>query len=328
MGQMFATIFAQLAETRLVAVADVDRERGQAVAQATGAQAYENAEDLLSRPDVDAVAICLPDHLHTAAALKAAEAGKHLFVEKPLALSVEECDVIEEACRRAGVKLMVGHTLRFDPRFVQAYTAIREGQIGDILHVRAWRGTSLVHGRRLRGRTSVAFFLGVHDIDILHWYIGSWVRRVQAAAVRRQLAEYGVDDAIFSLLEFANGTIASVDVSWAIPPTGGQIRSNTLEKGMEITGTAGVISIAAHNIGIVVQGREAIHYPDVLYGVPVQGATFGVYAEEARHFARCVLEDRLPAVGAPEGREAVRVALAIEKALASGQPVALDQSRP
>lgn len=322
MGRLFAKIFSELRETQLVAVADVDYARAEQAAGPAGAIAYNDYRRILDRSDVDAVAVCLPDDLHTEVSVLAAAAGKHLFVEKPLATTLSDCRQISDACERAGVKLMVGHCLRFDPRFVQGYEAIRDGHIGEILHARTWRGTSIVHGKRIGGRTSLPLFLGVHDVDILHWYLGSRVNLVHAIGVRRQLASLGVDDAVFCLLKFESGAIASVDLSWVMPQTAGQVRSNTLEKGMEITGTRGMISIAAHNVGIVVQGADAIWYPDVLYSVEVQGFTIGIYAEEARHFARCVLDNRRPAVGAAEATEAVRVALAMERSLAEGRPVA------
>ncbi|HHY47482.1 MAG TPA: Gfo/Idh/MocA family oxidoreductase [Firmicutes bacterium] len=323
MGQLFSRIFKQMDTVELVAVADVDKNRVEALGKELGVTPYLDYKDILSRPDVDAVAICLPDQLHTEPAIAAARSGKHIFIEKPLALSVEDSQRIIDACNEAKVKLMVGHCLRFDPRFVQAYEAIRRGDIGDVIHARAWRGTSIVNGLRLGGRTSVAFFLGVHDIDILHWYFNSRVTQVYAMGTRKRLVDLGVDDAIFALLKFENGAMASLETSWVMPKTGNQVRSNTLEKGMEIVGTKGMISVEAYNIGIVVQGEQDIYYPDVMYSPNLHGVTTGVYTEELAHFVRCLLHDMDPVTTGRDAMEAVRVAEAIEKSLAEGKPINL-----
>lgn len=323
MGQLFSRIFNQMETVELVALADVDKSRIEDLATELGVTYYLDYRDLLGHPSIDAVAICLPDQLHTDAALAAARARKHLFIEKPLALSVSECQKIIDACNQEKVKLMVGHCLRFDPRFVQAYDAIKRGDIGDVIHARAWRGTSIMGGLRLGGRTSVAFFLGVHDIDILRWYFDSKVIKVYAMGTRNRLMDLGVDDAIFALVKFENGAIASVETSWVMPKTGDYVRSNTLEKGMEIVGTKGMVSVEAHNIGIVVQGAQGIYYPDVMYSPNLYGITTGVYTQELEHFVRCIIDDLEPVTTGYDAMEAVRVASAIERSLVEDRPIKL-----
>ena len=96
----------------------------------------------------------------------AAGAGKHVFVEKPLALTPQGCDRIIEAAERAGVTLTVGHVLRFDPRYVTACQEIKKGTIGEPVHMFIRRNNSLASARRLLTHSSVLFFLGIHDIDL------------------------------------------------------------------------------------------------------------------------------------------------------------------
>lgn len=323
MGGLFAGIFRESPLAELTAVADLDRGRAESLAARLGVSAFADLAGMIEGAAVDAVAICTPEHLHVEPVRAAAAAGKHIFLEKPLATTVEDGERILALTRAAGVKLMVGHCLRFDPRFVQGYETIRRGDLGEIIHIRAWRETSIVNGQMYGARTRLPYYLGVHDIDILHWYIGSGVERVYAEGTRKLLTRLGVDDAVFAVLKFRNGALATLENSWVLPQTQNQLRSNTLDKGMEVVGTKGMVSIQAHNIGIVVQTEADLAYPDVLFSPPVQGRTPGIYQEELAHFLRCILEDREPAVSGEAALQAVRVACAIDQSCATAVPVLL-----
>ena len=120
----------------LVAVADVRPEVARFVGQTYGVDAYEDYRELLARDDVDLVDICTPEFLHAEQTIAAAEAGKHVHCEKPMASSVAEADAMIAACRRAGVRLMIGHSRRFTPRYIQIKAAIDAGEVGTVRFVR------------------------------------------------------------------------------------------------------------------------------------------------------------------------------------------------
>ena len=119
----------------LVAVMDIDRRRALALANAHNARAYEKLDDLLNDPQVDAVHVCSIHNAHAEQVIAAARAGKHVLVEKPMALSVAECDRMIAACEAAGVALMVGQVMRHFPVNLKAKAVIRDGAIGEVGHI-------------------------------------------------------------------------------------------------------------------------------------------------------------------------------------------------
>ena len=117
MGQRHANVYRQLPEVQLRAVADLNPQAAHAAADPAGADVYADWHDVLARDDIQAVSICLPDWLHRDAVIAAAEAGKHILLEKPLAIEVADADAMVAAVERADITLLVGHTLHFDPRY-------------------------------------------------------------------------------------------------------------------------------------------------------------------------------------------------------------------
>src|SRR5579875_704693 len=126
-----ANALAGVAGARVVAIADPVVQRAQEVAAAHDARAYADYRDMLD--GVDAVWICTPPFLHREQAETCAAAGKHLFVEKPLALGITDCQAIVDAARSARVKLMVGHVFHFYPVFQEAYRRFEAGELGDLV---------------------------------------------------------------------------------------------------------------------------------------------------------------------------------------------------
>ena len=120
---------------RLVAAMDVDAARAVAAAEKYGARAYTSPSDLLGDPEVEAVHVCTPHSLHGDQVTSAAEAGKHVLVEKPMALTLTECDRMIEACEAAGKILMVGQVLRYYPVNRMIRKMISDGVIGNVGHL-------------------------------------------------------------------------------------------------------------------------------------------------------------------------------------------------
>ncbi|MEA2530358.1 MAG: hypothetical protein QOG89_2002, partial [Thermomicrobiales bacterium] len=121
----------------LVAIADVRAEVAEQAAARYGAEAaYGDYRQLLDRTDIDLVDICTPEFLHAEQTIAAAAAGKHVLCEKPMAATVAEADAMLDACRRAGVRLMIAHSRRFTPRYQRIRTAIDRGDVGEVRFVR------------------------------------------------------------------------------------------------------------------------------------------------------------------------------------------------
>ncbi len=129
-GHGHARAIEHTPDARLVAVFDVDRERADSFADAHGCLAFTDSDDVLKRSDVDLVMVALPNFLHERATLEAASAGKHVFLEKPMADTLEECDRILAAVSRAGIHLLVAHSQRYFASTILAREIVNSGQIG------------------------------------------------------------------------------------------------------------------------------------------------------------------------------------------------------
>ena len=205
----------RLPDLKLVGVAEPDEERRTLFAQRHGCDGYADHRDLLAREDVDLVLVGLPHYLHAPLTIDALNAGKHVMVEKPMAMTVEECEAMIEAADRNGVRLMVGHTQHFFPSNIAAKDLIDRGEIGEIvLATQTWSKPFGLAGRPpwlLDRSTGGGMWLmnGAHMLDCLLWFVGSEVVAVKGS-VTSKIVQQEADDSIIALLEFANGVYATV----------------------------------------------------------------------------------------------------------------------
>jgi predicted dehydrogenase len=303
-GSQHAQVYRQAEACELVAVADVNQGRLDQVSGRLGVEGHRDYHELLERDDINVVSICTTDELHVGPALAAAAAGKHMLIEKPLGLTPADCDTIIEAADEAGVKLMVGHILRFDPRYYTAHERIAQGQLGELIHLYTRRNNAYASARRLAAHTSVLFFLGIHDIDFVNWCVGAVPERVVAQSVHKVLAD--TPDTVLALLQFADGPIASL-------PRG-------LDARFDAVGTAGALYVDGSG-GSVVVAHERVEQPALWYVPELFGERAGILRDEIMHFVRCVRHDQQPIVGGQEGKAAVQVACAIQESYQTGRPV-------
>lgn len=320
-GSRHAEVYSQSDLCTLKAVADINPQRLNEVCSALHVQGYSDYRDLLSRDDVHAVSVCTTDDLHVDAAVAAAHAGKHVLVEKPLALNPEDCERIIQACQASGVILMVGHILRFDPRYLAAHAEIREERIGKLVHLYARRNNLARNALRLARHTSVLFFLGIHDLDMINWCVGARPERVYAEATFTKLGV--TPDTVLALMRFAGGVLASLEVSWILTDS----YPGRLDARFEAMGTDGSVQVngGSENVTIVHAPSmpQPVECPELFYAPEVHGQRVGILRDEVHHFLRCVVEDRTPIVGGQDGKAAVEVACAIQRSLEIGQVVEL-----
>jgi len=322
MGQRHGRVWAELPNTVLVSVYDIVPERTQQMADEYGCLAAGSMEEAIGAEGVDIVSVCTDDQIHVEPCTMAAEAGKHCLVEKPLATSPEDCDAIIKSFEDNGVRLMVGHCVRFDPRYQVAKSAIADGEVGDIVHIFGRRNNIVASGRRIGPRTSVAYFLGVHDLDIMRWYVGSEVVKVHAESCRKVLVDEGADDTIFTLLKYANGAVGCLETCWVIP----EGQPNTLDARIEVVGTAGRVAVrAGDNEPVEVSGPDRSRRPDIAYGPVFNDRQGGAIRFQLEHFAECILNDDDFLISPQDARAAVALAAAIHESLGTGAPVWLSE---
>lgn len=318
MGCAHARVWAELPVTRLVAVYDVNQEKARDVAGAHGARAAASLEEAVSDGDVQIVSVCTPDNAHVEPCLAAAQAGKHVLVEKPLATCLADADRILAAANAAGVKLMVGHILRFDPRYCAAKDTVAAGGIGEIAYVYARRYNPLSMAGRMAAFSSPMFFLGIHDIDIVRWVTGLEIVRVFAVGSRGIMAagDDGPHDAIAALVEFDNGAAGCIEALWSNPDG----LPSSLDARLEVLGTVGRVDVVVAHRDVTITTGGRAQGIDVAYGPQVQGQLDGALRTQLEHFAWCVKEGREAAVSNEDARMAVAIAEAIHRSLDTGAP--------
>ncbi|HUP86035.1 MAG TPA: Gfo/Idh/MocA family oxidoreductase [Acidimicrobiales bacterium] len=188
-------------------------------------EVVDDWRDVLARADVDAVDICSPNALHATMAIAAAEAGKHVLVEKPMATKVADADAMVAAAEQAGVVLMAAHNLRFAAPYAAAARAVAEGLVGDVVGVRlamghggpqAWtRDAGWFRDRELSGGGALVD-LGIHMADLLRAVTGDDVAEV-SAFVRRPSPD-AVEESGQLAFTMRRGAVGSLSASWSVRP--------------------------------------------------------------------------------------------------------------
>ena len=318
MGGLHARTVAECAGASLGAVVDTSREAGEARAAAFGAVWASSVAEALRRDLADAYIVALPDRLHRDATLELLEAGRPVLVEKPLAHSLEAAQDMARAAARGGGRLMVGHLLRFDPRYVRAAQAVREGAIGEPLHASSGRFSLRGNGLRMQGPSSVCFYLGIHDIDALQWISGRDIERVFARRVSVLMPAAGVagEDAILATCEMAGGMAGQLHFGWTLP----QDAPVTLWARTEVFGSEGVVDLDVRETGLQLHSRGHTTRPDALHWPEVNGRITGDLAEEIRHFVAAVAGERAFPVSLDAALRNVAVSDAILRSVETGGP--------
>ncbi len=222
-----AAAIKSIADTQLVAVATRNPEQGGAFVAAHGGTWHADYRDLLARDDVDAVAICTPHDLHAPMTMDAAAARKHVLIEKPMALSVAECDAMIGACERANVTLGVVFQMRFEPLSRKLKSIVDSGKLGRLLWVSAnaiwyrtdeyyrsapWRGTWAHEGG------GVIINQAIHVIDLMLWLSAPSMPTRVTAQMRTLNHSIEVEDGAVAILEYADNRLGVIQATTAAYP--------------------------------------------------------------------------------------------------------------
>ncbi|MEI6050108.1 MAG: inositol 2-dehydrogenase [Bacteroidota bacterium] len=316
-----ATLVQSVPQAEVVAVADVNLESANEVAKAFGINSvFSDYLDVINYPDVEAVVICSPTDTHARYIVDAAKAGKHIFCEKPVDLSLEVIKGAIQAVTTAGVKLMVGFNRRFDPNFSKIKQLVVEGKIGDphILKITSRDPAppppeySAVSGGMFMDMT-------IHDFDMARYIAGSEVTEVYTKAsvlVDPAIGKAGDVDTAIITLTFANGAIGVIDNS--------RKAVYGYDQRLEIFGSKGM-ACADNNY------PENHHYyaSDGVHGsLPLNffmDRYLEAYANEMKIFCNAVMNDLQLPVSGNDGLMSVAIALAAKKSHLEQRPVKLSE---
>ncbi len=322
MGDLHARIFAGLPNVQLTAICDPVLERAEEVARRLGIRAYRSYEEILDKEDVDAVSVCVADQLHYEPVVESCKRKKHVLVEKPLALNVDECDGMIRAARDNGVTLTAGHILRYDARYYNAFRKIHDGEIGSLSHFYARRNNRLSDARRLRGRCGqrgLIFHCAVHDLDIMMWYANSRPVEVFAQNRFKLLTDIKSDDTVLTLMKFEDGVLAIMENTWILPDE----YPLRIDAYLEAVGDKGKIEVDVREQGLIKYDAKGIEYPDTGHWPEIYGKVGGCLEQELYFFARRVLEGQEPLVTGEDARKTIVVANAIDESVKKGQPITI-----
>lgn len=290
---------------------------------------YDDLDNIIQNSGCEVVDICLPNFLHYEATLKAAIAGKHIIIEKPLAITIEQADEMITACKKAGVKLMYAEELCFAPKYERVRQLVNEGAIGDIYMLKQAEKHSGPHSDwfydiNLSGG-GVLMDMGCHAIAWFRWMLKN-AKAESVYATMSTVLHKGrtkAEDNSVVIIEFENGVTAIAENSWA--------KHGGMDDKSEVYGTGGVV------YADLFMGNAAISYSKKGYGYAMEkadttvGWSFTVFEEafnqgyphELKHFIECVQQDKEPVVTGEDGRAVLEIIYAAYASAAEGKKIML-----
>jgi D-xylose 1-dehydrogenase (NADP+, D-xylono-1,5-lactone-forming) len=322
---------AATANADLVALQDPDPARlDRARAAVPHARGYGSEADLLADPEVQAVYIATPNHLHCAQAIGAARAGKHVLVEKPMALTASEGREMVAAADQAGVKLMVAYMTLFNPVYRTAKWAVETGHLGEIVAVRGRHSYEIDPGRistaaawRLDSRLGGGPLMdvGVYSVFTLRDLTGRRFKTLSAAGTARRLPRQTDLDSLAVAFLLDDGTPGVIEAGFTFPSSH-----------YELDGTQGRLILTGHvsqgvggrlTVDVWPAGRHAETRRMIDETVPDGLSHFANYQGEVEHFGRCILAGEEPIASGRDAVAELEVTDAVVESLRSGRRVDL-----
>jgi UDP-N-acetylglucosamine 3-dehydrogenase len=314
MGKLHAEAFANMPGASVTAIADSNTQLQSKVP--SGAKLYADYRELLAS-NVDVVSICLPTHLHCSITLDALAAGKHVLLEKPIGVNMEEAGRMLEAARKSGKTLFVGMTHRFYPEMIEVKKLLEDGCIGEIV---LCRDSILEHfgflqsppwylDKRLAGGGTV-LTSGIHLVDRLRWFTGQNITHV-AGMAGNPYCGLSVEDVAQMHLRFQSGLTGQISFAWMREP-------HPLVCDLELIGTKGSLIVHTWK-GYELHTAQGSKVKNIYDQEPhPQKVLVGVMGE-VEEFLKSIRERRPPRPSAEESTQALKVVMAFYRAAQSGE---------
>jgi myo-inositol 2-dehydrogenase / D-chiro-inositol 1-dehydrogenase len=315
------TLATRIPQAIPAAVTDVNPQAAHELADRCGIERVAgNAEEILSDPSIDAVLICSSTDTHADLVVEAANAGKHIFCEKPIDHTLAKIDRALAAVKKAGVKLQVGFNRRFDASFARVRAAVASGEIGSphLMHIISRDpGPPPISYIKVSG--GIFLDMTIHDFDMARFLIGDEVETIYTAAgvrVDPAIGEAGDLDTALIVLHFRNGVIGTIDNS--------RKAVYGYDQRVEVLGSAGSIATAnCYPNEAVVSTAESVRR-DLPLNFFMDRYTES-FANELQAFVDAVLKDEPTPVTGMDGRIPVVMALAARKSYDEKRPVRLEE---
>jgi len=316
-----ATLIQAVPDAEVVALADLNSKSARNLAEKFGIKTVTTSyKEIIQNPDVEAVVICSPTDTHTQYIIEAARAGKHIFCEKPVDLSLDRIKKAIDAVEKAGVKFMIGFNRRFDPNFLKIKSMVEEGKIGEV-HILKITSRDPAPPPAEYSAVSGGMFMDmtIHDFDMARYIVGSEVVEVYTKAavlVDPEIGKAGDVDTAIITLTFANGAIGVIDNS--------RKAVYGYDQRLEIFGSDGMIN--ADN-----------NYPETHRYYSKRGVSKSLplnffmerytqsYANEMIAFCNLLRNKIRSVVSGDDGLKSTAIALAAKKSYLENRPVKLTE---
>lgn len=317
--------YAANEQVELVAFADPIIERAEKMAETYGGKGYASYEELLANEEVDAVSVCTPNYLHASMAIAAANAGKHVLVEKPMACTAEEGEQMIEAAKKNGVFLMVGHNQRLMPPHVKAKELLESGKLGKVLTFRtsfghpgpeAWSvdGAGSWFFRKEEAIMGAMGDLGVHKSDFIRYLLNDEVSEVAGFISTLHKEDTEVDDNATCILRMKSGAVGTLVASWTQYKGGDNSTVLWCENGVMKIGTVNgdevIVELTNGTVETYKVGAMATNEKQVPSGV-------------IDAFVESIVTNTPPSISGEEGLKSLNVILAAFESQKTGQIIKL-----
>lgn len=299
--------FTQLKDSKVSICADLDKGRlAHMKSLYPGLETTEDYAQIVARDDVDAIVIATPPHTHHKFAVESLNAGKHVFVEKPLALAGEESADMIAAAEQNGLTLMTGHTFVYTAAVNKIKEVIDSGELGEIYYI----STERVNLGLFQENINVVWDLAPHDVSILNYILGSMPESVSANA--QTYIRGGVEDVAFLTFRYPNSILAHIHVSWLNP---NKIRCTTVvgsKKMLVYDDVSPLEKIRIYDKGVTVQphydtfGEFHLSYRFGDIFIPRLDDSEPLKVE-CQHFIDCIRNGTVPRSSGKDGHDVVRV---------------------
>lgn len=315
-GARHARLLSEHPSTALRAVVDIDEDVARDVAGEYGADvALTDTRELFDRVAPDAVVVATPETAHLEPTERALSNDCHVLLEKPIAETEADARRIGELARDAGTTLMVAYCCRFDPEYAGLKREVDAGEFGDLLGIQAARVGSIESYERVAGWTHPVYYLAVHDIDMMQWYVDAEITRLCSYATGG-VGEYDAPAVISTTLAFDSGLVGTLETNWARP----EGHPVDLTQELRLTGTEGYSRLVVQDDGVPLSTSTGFDFAPTS---EFYGRIQDMYRLQLDHFVECVRENSEPLVTWEDGLRSLSVANAIRESVESGDPVSL-----
>ena len=321
MGRVHSNSYHNIMDSRVVAVCDIDGQKAEEIAKNHNAKVYTDFEMMFEKDNIDIVDICLPTYLHKEYAVRAMKRKKHVFCEKPIALSADDAKMMMQEALSMKVKFSVGHVVRYFPAYSNAARLIADGKIGEPKLIRTtrtgayplWCWQNWYSDDNLSG--GIMLDLVIHDFDWIRHNFGD-IERVYAKNIyySKNKDKSQRADHCLIVLRLKNGAIAHVEGSWAYPS------GSIFGTAFEVVGTKGQIEFDSRESAPVKKHIYDDGTAKIISFNPLSSSE-EPYTRELENFINCINGDTEPDVSAEDAVKALNVSLAAIKSSKTGAAI-------